>query len=189
MSGPDTMDTIDAMRPVCSSDIGDCAPLPPYGATKSPGQSARRGPGNTGKASRTIRPALTRHASGTPVGSGGGPSWSDPRSPTRSGSRRPCCGRWWRCSPLRDPAWDRAAHAHDPGAHRRAHLRPAGRRSDCQRRIRQRALREGFMLSPGNVFRPHLEPTPRMRSNVAVCDELRVLRWMERIATTQSNSC
>jgi DNA-binding transcriptional MocR family regulator len=55
--------------------------------------------------------------------------------------------------------------------------------------LAERALREGFMLAPGNVFRPHLEPTPWMRFNVAVCDELRVLRWMERIATTQSNSC
>jgi hypothetical protein len=38
------------------------------------------------------------------------------------------------------------------------------------------------------VFRPHLEPTPWMRFNVAVCEEPRVLRWLERIATKESNS-
>jgi hypothetical protein len=36
----------------------------------------------------------------------------------------------------------------------------------------ERALREGFMLAPGNAFRPHLEPTPWMRFNVAVCDTI-----------------
>jgi len=54
--------------------------------------------------------------------------------------------------------------------------------------LAERALREGFMLAPGNVFRPHLEPTPWMRFNVAVCEEPRVLRWLERIATKESNS-
>jgi DNA-binding transcriptional MocR family regulator len=54
--------------------------------------------------------------------------------------------------------------------------------------LAERALREGFMLAPGNVFRPHLEPTPWMRFNVAICEELRVLRWIERIATKKSNS-
>jgi DNA-binding transcriptional MocR family regulator len=54
--------------------------------------------------------------------------------------------------------------------------------------LAERALREGFMLAPGNVFRPHLEPTPYLRFNVAICEELRVLRWLERIATGASNS-
>ncbi len=54
--------------------------------------------------------------------------------------------------------------------------------------LAERALREGFMLAPGNVFRPHLEPTPWMRFNVAICEELRVLRWIERLATKKSNS-
>jgi DNA-binding transcriptional MocR family regulator len=147
---------------------------------------------------------------------------------------------------LRDPAWDRAAHAqrdcqyqnadqhHQLSIRRKVALRDAdgwslrnltrlrdrldGARTNVNRAfekmglmllaepnagmfvwarfpeiedtpaLAERALREGFMLAPGNVFRPHLEPTPWMRFNVAVCDELRVLRWMERIATTQSNS-
>ena len=54
--------------------------------------------------------------------------------------------------------------------------------------LAERALREGFMLAPGNVFRPHLEPTPWLRFNVAICDDARVLRWLERIATKSSNS-
>ena len=54
--------------------------------------------------------------------------------------------------------------------------------------LAERALREGFMLAPGNVFRPHLEPTPYLRFNVAICEELRVLRWLERVATKESNS-
>jgi len=53
--------------------------------------------------------------------------------------------------------------------------------------LAERALREGFMLAPGNVFRPHLEPTPWMRFNVAFCDDVRVLSWLERITTGKSN--
>lgn len=48
--------------------------------------------------------------------------------------------------------------------------------------LAERALAEGFMLAPGNVFRPHLEPSPWMRFNVAICEEPRVLRWIERLA-------
>jgi DNA-binding transcriptional MocR family regulator len=54
--------------------------------------------------------------------------------------------------------------------------------------LAERALREGFMLAPGNVFRPHLEPTPYLRFNVAICEELRVLCWLERVATKELNS-
>jgi len=53
--------------------------------------------------------------------------------------------------------------------------------------LAERALREGFMLAPGNVFRPHLEPTPWMRFNVAVCEDPRVLRWIEQIGTKNSS--
>jgi DNA-binding transcriptional MocR family regulator len=49
--------------------------------------------------------------------------------------------------------------------------------------LAEATLPEGLMLAPGNVFRPHLGPTPWMRFNVAVCDEPRVLRWLERVAT------
>jgi DNA-binding transcriptional MocR family regulator len=47
--------------------------------------------------------------------------------------------------------------------------------------LADRALRDGFLLAPGNVFRPHLEATPWMRFNVAVCDDPRVVRWLERL--------
>lgn len=49
--------------------------------------------------------------------------------------------------------------------------------------LAERGLREGFMLAPGNVFRPHLEASPWMRFNVAVCADVRVLRWLEGMAT------
>ena len=48
--------------------------------------------------------------------------------------------------------------------------------------LAERTIREGYMLAPGNVFRPHLEPTPWMRFNVAICEEPRVLRWLEHTA-------
>jgi DNA-binding transcriptional MocR family regulator len=47
--------------------------------------------------------------------------------------------------------------------------------------LAERTLGEGIILAPGNVFRPYLEPTPWMRFNVAVCEEPRVLRWLERL--------
>lgn len=48
--------------------------------------------------------------------------------------------------------------------------------------LAEQNLREGIMLAPGNVFRPHLEPTPFMRFNVAICQEPQILRRLERIA-------
>ena len=39
---------------------------------------------------------------------------------------------------------------------------------------------DGIMLAPGAVFRPHLERSPWMRFNVTVCDDPRVLRWLEQ---------
>jgi DNA-binding transcriptional MocR family regulator len=46
----------------------------------------------------------------------------------------------------------------------------------------ERRPAKGLVLAPGNVFRPHLEPCPWMRFNVAVCEEPRILRLIERIA-------
>jgi DNA-binding transcriptional MocR family regulator len=40
--------------------------------------------------------------------------------------------------------------------------------------------REGIMLAPGTVFRPHLGRSPWMRFNVTVCEDTRVQRWLER---------
>jgi len=39
---------------------------------------------------------------------------------------------------------------------------------------------DGIMLAPGAIFRPHLERSPWMRFNVTVCDDPRVLRWLEQ---------
>jgi DNA-binding transcriptional MocR family regulator len=48
--------------------------------------------------------------------------------------------------------------------------------------LAETALREGFGLAPGYVFRPHLERSPWMRFNIAVCDDARVTQWLERTA-------
>jgi DNA-binding transcriptional MocR family regulator len=42
------------------------------------------------------------------------------------------------------------------------------------------AQSKGVVLAPGTVFRPHLERSPWMRFNVAICDEPRITRWLER---------
>ena len=42
--------------------------------------------------------------------------------------------------------------------------------------------REGIMLAPGAVFRPHLGRSPWMRFNVTVCEDTRVQRWLQRQA-------
>lgn len=49
--------------------------------------------------------------------------------------------------------------------------------------LAERTAGEGFMLAPGAIFRPHLERSPWMRFNIAVCEQPRVLRWLERIAS------
>ena len=49
--------------------------------------------------------------------------------------------------------------------------------------LAETALREGFVLAPGYVFRPHLERSPWMRFNIAICDDARVQQWLERTAT------
>jgi DNA-binding transcriptional MocR family regulator len=48
--------------------------------------------------------------------------------------------------------------------------------------LAQRAVEEGIMLAPGNVFSPHLKPSPWLRFNVASCNDPRVYRFLERAA-------
>jgi DNA-binding transcriptional MocR family regulator len=49
--------------------------------------------------------------------------------------------------------------------------------------LAEAAARDGIMLAPGAVFRPHLERSPWMRFNVAVCEDPRVQRWLRQVAT------
>jgi DNA-binding transcriptional MocR family regulator len=49
--------------------------------------------------------------------------------------------------------------------------------------LAEAAQRGGLMLAPGTVFRPHLERSPWMRFNVAVCEEPRVQALLERLAS------
>jgi len=49
--------------------------------------------------------------------------------------------------------------------------------------LAEAASRAGIMLAPGAVFRPHLERSPWMRFNVAVCEDPRVQRWLRQAAT------
>ncbi len=44
----------------------------------------------------------------------------------------------------------------------------------------------GLMLAPGTVFRPHLERSPWMRFNVAVCEDQRVQDQLERLASRRA---
>ncbi len=48
--------------------------------------------------------------------------------------------------------------------------------------LAEAAQREGIMLAPGAVFRPHLERSPWMRFNVTTCEDPRVQRWLARQA-------
>jgi DNA-binding transcriptional MocR family regulator len=48
--------------------------------------------------------------------------------------------------------------------------------------LAEAAQRNGLMLAPGTVFRPHLERSPWLRFNVATCDNARVLGELQRIA-------
>src|SRR6516165_7787564 len=48
--------------------------------------------------------------------------------------------------------------------------------------LAEASQRDGIMLAPGAVFRPHLERSPWMRFNVAVCDDRRVHGWLQRLA-------
>jgi DNA-binding transcriptional MocR family regulator len=51
--------------------------------------------------------------------------------------------------------------------------------------LAEASLRDGIMLAPGAVFRPHLERSPWMRFNVAVCDDPQVQRWLQRQAAAK----
>ena len=50
---------------------------------------------------------------------------------------------------------------------------------------RKRSQRDGIMLAPGAVFRPHLERSPWMRFNVSACEDRRVLQWLQRQAMSK----
>ena len=52
--------------------------------------------------------------------------------------------------------------------------------------LAETAQRDGIMLAPGTVFRPHLERSSWMRFNVAVCEDTRVQSWLRRIASWKS---
>jgi DNA-binding transcriptional MocR family regulator len=52
--------------------------------------------------------------------------------------------------------------------------------------LAEASQRDGIMLAPGAVFRPHLERSPWMRFNVSVCEDTRVQRWLARQATTKA---
>jgi DNA-binding transcriptional MocR family regulator len=47
-------------------------------------------------------------------------------------------------------------------------------------KLAEASQRDGIMLAPGAVFRPHLECSPWMRFNVAVREDVRVQRWLQR---------
>jgi DNA-binding transcriptional MocR family regulator len=52
--------------------------------------------------------------------------------------------------------------------------------------LAEASQREGIMLAPGTVFRPHLERSPWMRFNVTVCEDRRVQSWLQRQALITS---
>jgi DNA-binding transcriptional MocR family regulator len=49
--------------------------------------------------------------------------------------------------------------------------------------LAEAAQRDGMMLAPGTVFRPHLGRSAWMRFNVAVCDDARVQGRLQRLAS------
>lgn len=48
--------------------------------------------------------------------------------------------------------------------------------------LAEEAQRNGIMLAPGAVFRPHLERSPWLRFNVIVCEDPRLQEWLQRQA-------
>jgi DNA-binding transcriptional MocR family regulator len=48
--------------------------------------------------------------------------------------------------------------------------------------LAEASQRDGIMLAPGAVFRPHLEPSPWMRFNVTTCEDTRVQQWLQHQA-------
>ena len=53
---------------------------------------------------------------------------------------------------------------------------------DDATRLAELSLRESIVLAPGAAFRPHLERSPWMRFNVAICEDRRVQDWLQRQA-------
>jgi DNA-binding transcriptional MocR family regulator len=52
--------------------------------------------------------------------------------------------------------------------------------------LAEASQRDGIMLAPGTVFRPHLDCSPWLRFNVAVCEDTRVQRWLQRQAANKA---
>ncbi len=52
--------------------------------------------------------------------------------------------------------------------------------------LAEASQREGIMLAPGAIFRPHLERSPWMRFNVAACEDARVQQWLQRQAAVKN---
>ena len=52
--------------------------------------------------------------------------------------------------------------------------------------LAEASQRDGIMLAPGTVFRPHLERSPWMRFNVAVCEDTRVQGSLQRLASSMA---
>jgi DNA-binding transcriptional MocR family regulator len=52
--------------------------------------------------------------------------------------------------------------------------------------LAETARHGGLMLAPGTVFRPHLERSPWMRFNVAVCEDPRVQDQLQRLASSRA---
>lgn len=50
--------------------------------------------------------------------------------------------------------------------------------------LAEAAQRDGVMLAPGTVFRPHLGRSPWMRFNIAVCDNPRVQGWLQKLGSS-----
>ena len=48
--------------------------------------------------------------------------------------------------------------------------------------LAEASQREGIMLAPGAIFRPHLERSAWMRFNVTACEDARVQQWLQRQA-------
>jgi DNA-binding transcriptional MocR family regulator len=53
--------------------------------------------------------------------------------------------------------------------------------------LAEASRREGIMLAPGAIFRPHLERSPWMRFNVAACEDARVQLWLQRQGTSKAH--
>jgi DNA-binding transcriptional MocR family regulator len=50
--------------------------------------------------------------------------------------------------------------------------------------LAEASQRDGIMLAPGAVFRPHLERSAWMRFNVTTCEDTRVQRWLQQQAAS-----